>query len=188
MSWDIFIQRLPKKITSINDIPDDFEPPALGAKAKVMKSIRTVFRDLPFGEDGYVSLEVQGGSIEIDIGPDDPVYCVMLAVRGEEAVVGPVAAVVDSLGGQAIDVSSPTGLFDADTAARSLAANQEKAKKVTKKKATSKAKAKAKSTAKGKAAGTKKGAAKPAAKKSTRSASKGGTKAPAGRAAKKKGR
>ena len=186
MSWDIFIQRLPKKITSINDIPDDFEPPALGAKAKVMKSIRTVFRDLPFGEDGYVSLEVQGGSIEIDIGPDDPVYCVMLAVRGEEAVVGPVAAVVDSLGGQAIDVSSPTGLFDAETAARSLAANQVKAKKVTKKKATSKAKAK--SASKGAAAGTKKGAAKPAAKKSTRSASKSGAKAPAGRATKKKGR
>jgi len=32
MSWDIFVQDIPPSITSIQDIPDDFQPSVIGAR------------------------------------------------------------------------------------------------------------------------------------------------------------
>lgn len=54
------------------------------------------------------------------LGTVVPVHSVILAVRGTNAVIPMVAAIVEMLGGRTVDASSPTGLFNPRTAADPL--------------------------------------------------------------------
>lgn len=121
MSWDIFIQQLPAAISSVRDIPDDFEPDPLGTRAEVIARIRSHRREFAPDADGFALVETEHGSIEIDIGAADHVQSVMLSARGGSDVVPVVSAIVGAFGGRALDPSSETGLFDETAAARSFA-------------------------------------------------------------------
>jgi hypothetical protein len=45
MSWDITVHRFPKSIDSIEQLPDDFIPPAISSRAKIAKTIKENFPD-----------------------------------------------------------------------------------------------------------------------------------------------
>ncbi len=153
MSWDLFIQSIPAKYTSMAAIPDGFTPKPLGAQAKVIKTIRTVLPGILF-EHGFAAVVSKHGTVEIDIGHEDPVPCVALSCRGKEGILPLVRDLVEALGGRAFDTSSDTGIFDPDAAALSLGtANAYRAKATTPKKAAPKK--------------SKKVAKKPAAKRAT---------------------
>ena len=119
MSWDLFIQSIPAKYTSMAAIPDGFTPKPLGAQAKVIKTIRTVLPGILF-EHGFAAVVSKHGTVEIDIGHEDPVPCVALSCRGKEGILPLVRDLVEALGGRAFDTSSDTGIFDPDAAALSL--------------------------------------------------------------------
>jgi hypothetical protein len=119
MSWDLFIMRLPDGLKSTEDIPEDFEPPVLGTLKEVHDSICEVLPGLPL-ENGVAAIEVDGGSVEIYVGEDDPVQSVMLCIRGEEPVLDVVNDLVEVLGGQALDAGSESGVYDPAHAAESL--------------------------------------------------------------------
>lgn len=153
MSWDLFIQSIPAKYTSMAAIPDGFTPKPLGAQAKVIKTIRTVLPGILF-EHGFAAVVSKHGTVEIDIGHEDPVPCVALSCRGKEGILPLVRDLVEALGGRAFDTSSDTGIFDPDAAALSLGtANAFRAKAPAPKKAAPKK--------------SKKVAKKPAAKRAT---------------------
>lgn len=138
MSWDLFIQSIPAKYTSMAAIPEGFAPKPLGSQAKVIKTIRTVLPGILF-EHGFAAVESKHGTVEIDIGHDDPVPCVALSSRGNEGILPLVRALVDALGGRAFDTSSDTGIFDPDAAALSLGtANAYRSKALAPKKAAPK--------------------------------------------------
>lgn len=121
MSWDLFVMRLPKGLTNIEDLPPDHEAKPLGRRSALVRKLGVIVPGLEFDEMGGATVaKPRVGSIEIFLGMDDPVPSVMLAVRGSKDVVPMVSAIVDALGGRAIDASSPSGLFDPETAAQSL--------------------------------------------------------------------
>lgn len=158
MSWDLFIQSIPAKYTSMAAIPEGFTPKPLGAQAKVIKAIRAVLPGILF-EHGFAAVESKHGTVEIDIGHEDPVACVALFCRGNEGILPLVRALVKALGGRAFDTSSDTGIFDPDAAALSLGtANAHRAEATAPKKPAAKK--------------TKKVAKKPAAKRATTASKK----------------
>lgn len=174
MSWDLFIQSIPAKYTRMAAIPEGFTPKPLGAQAKVIKAIRAVLPGILF-EHGFAAVESKHGTVEIDIGHEDPVACVALSCRGNEGILPLVRALVKALGGRAFDTSSDTGIFDPDAAAMSLGtanAHRNKATVKASKKTVKKAsKAVPKKSAAKKAAAKKspsKKTAKKAAKKQSR--------------------
>jgi hypothetical protein len=121
MSWDLFVMRLPKGLTNIEELPPDHVAKPLGKRASLIRKLHALVPGLEFDEAGGATVaKPRLGSIEITLGRDDPVQSVMLAVRGSKHVIPMVAAIVDALGGRAVDATSPSGLFDPKTAGKSL--------------------------------------------------------------------
>jgi hypothetical protein len=159
MSWDLFIQSIPAKYTRMAAIPEGFTPKPLGAQAKVIKAIRAVLPGILF-EHGFAAVESKHGTVEIDIGHEDPVACVALSCRGNEGILPLVRALVKALGGRAFDTSSDSGIFDPDAAAMSLGTANAHRNKAT-------AKASKKTVKKASKAAPKKAAAKKSPSKKT---------------------
>jgi hypothetical protein len=159
MSWDLFIQSIPAKYTRRAAIPEGFTPKPLGAQAKVIKAIRAVLPGILF-EHGFAAVESKHGTVEIDIGHEDPVACVALSCRGNEGILPLVRALVKALGGRAFDTSSDSGIFDPDAAAMSLGTANAHRNKAT-------AKASKKTVKKASKAAPKKAAAKKSPSKKT---------------------
>ncbi len=119
MSWDIFIQHLPSSALTVEDIPDDFMPLALGSRDEVVRTILNVFPESNASDPTWITLVTPHYSIDFGLGCDDPVMSLSLHVGGDESVVAPISELIDLLGARAID--SWTGqFFDRETATESL--------------------------------------------------------------------
>jgi len=81
MSLDFFLQHLPVGIRSVEDIPADYEPGPIGARAAVVDSIRTVFPTFDFSDPEWGRIEGDGFSIEVNLRGEDPVRGFALHVR-----------------------------------------------------------------------------------------------------------
>lgn len=110
MSWDVFIFEAPAHAKSIDELPKDFEPPALGAARDVRQRLLDNFQDIDLSDPAWGHLTGPTWSIELNIGADDPVDSTMLHVRGGgDDVLTVIAQIVASVGGRALDTS--TGAF-----------------------------------------------------------------------------
>ena len=109
MSWDVFIQDLPQDARRIADVPDDFQPRPLGARADVLARISSLFPDADLADPCWVKVHRDGYSIDVSFGDDDPVTGLTLHIRGSDDAVTAVINLIDALGGRAID--SWTGEF-----------------------------------------------------------------------------
>lgn len=116
MSLDFFFQHLPVGIRSVDDIPADYEPGPIGARAAVVDSIRTVFPTVDFSDPEWGRIEGDGFSIEVNLRGEDPVRGFALHVRGNSPPDGAIAALADKLGCRALDPQSPTGILDSPQA------------------------------------------------------------------------
>ncbi|MEM7308692.1 MAG: hypothetical protein AAF682_18560 [Planctomycetota bacterium] len=111
MSWDIFVQDLPPNARSTSDIPDDFEPRAIGARAAIIESIRAAIPGADFSDPEWGKIDGPGYSIEVNLGPDGPSEGFALHVRGGDAATFVVHEILATLGLRALDGSSETGFF-----------------------------------------------------------------------------
>lgn len=119
MSWDVFIQHLPASATKVADIPDDFAPLPLGPRAEILDAIAAVFPNADLRDPSWIVVDAPSYSIEINAGSADPVESLALHVRGDDAAIPPIAALIEKLGARALD--SWTGeFFDAATATESI--------------------------------------------------------------------
>lgn len=119
MSWDVFIQHLPASALRVADIPDDFLPLPLGSRADVLRIITRVLPNADATDPTWLVVTGAGYSIEISVGPDDPVTSVALHIRGDDSVIPVVTSLVEALGARALD--SWTGeFFDPVTAVDSI--------------------------------------------------------------------
>jgi hypothetical protein len=109
MSWDVFIFEAPAQAKSIDELPADFDPPALGAATDVRQRLLDNFPDFDLSDPAWGHLTGPTWSIELNIGADDPVDSIMLHVRGGGDVLTVIALIVASVGGRALDTS--TGEF-----------------------------------------------------------------------------
>ena len=122
MSWDIFIQDLPRSANSVADIPDNFVPGPIGTRAELIGKITSVAPDADFSDPAWGTLDSldEDYSIEISMGEHDTVECIALHVRGGDAAVARVASILTALTLRALD--SGTGdFFDQNSAHSSLA-------------------------------------------------------------------
>lgn len=109
MSWDIFVQDLPRDAKSIADIPADFRPRPIGTRTDVIRKIKEVTPDADFSDPSWGRIEADDWSIEVSIGTDEECAGFALHVRGGDETVGVVAAILEHLNLRALD--SQTGEF-----------------------------------------------------------------------------
>lgn len=109
MSWDIFVQDLPKDAASVADIPDDFVPKEIGDRSDIIAKISKVVPEADFSNPAWGVIDGEDWSIEINMGSSETCSGFALHVRGGDRAIGVVDAVLRALGLRAID--SQTGEF-----------------------------------------------------------------------------
>jgi hypothetical protein len=125
MSWDIFVQDIPAGVTSVREIPDDFEPGSLGPRAEIFEGIRTALPFADYSDGSWIRVDLPEVSMEISLGKDDPVQGFTFHVRGGYLAAAAIADVLRQLGVRAFDPEADNGLFDMATAGVSLQRWQE---------------------------------------------------------------
>ncbi|MEU5669656.1 hypothetical protein ABZ749_04635 [Micromonospora sp. NPDC047753] len=116
MSWDVLIFDAPADARSVDQLPQDFNPPPLGTGPDVRRWLRENLRDLDFSDPEWGRLVGPTWHIELNIGPHDPVDSIMLYVRGGgDDVLAAIARIVASVGGRALDISTGEFLTDEPT-------------------------------------------------------------------------
>jgi hypothetical protein len=110
VSWDVLIFDAPAHARSVDQMPQDFNPPPLGTGSDVRQRLRGNLEDLDLSDPAWGRLVGATWSIELNIGSDDPVDSIMLHVRGGgDEALAVIARIVASVGGRALDIS--TGEF-----------------------------------------------------------------------------
>jgi hypothetical protein len=109
VSWDIFVQDLPRDAASISDIPADFRPKTIGKRVDVIRKIRELLPEADFSDPSWGRIDSEDWSIEVNIGEDEECSSFALHVRGGDTVVGVVSGILAHLNLRALD--SQTGDF-----------------------------------------------------------------------------
>ena len=121
MSWDIFVQDMPIAALSIADIPEDFQPRPLGySRARIIDTIRAVAPFADISDPSWIRVEGFGIDVEVSLGGDELVDHFAFHGHGGELTAAFVATVLHELELRAFDAQSESGIFTAETAAKSL--------------------------------------------------------------------
>ena len=107
MSWDIFVQDLPRDARTVADVPDDFVPKDIGERSEIIASISEVIPKSDFSDPAWGRIDGQGWSVEVNLGDSETCSGFSLHVRGSDEAIGAVDAILQALGLRAID--SQTG-------------------------------------------------------------------------------
>jgi hypothetical protein len=114
MSWDISIQHLPDSAVCIDDIPNDFQPSALGPRASVIASILKAIPDVDFSDPSWGILRRDAFSIEFNMGGEVICNGFMLHVRGGGDAAGLIDQLLKNLGLRGLDCQTGD-FFKTDT-------------------------------------------------------------------------
>jgi len=112
MSWDIFVQDLPLAARTIRDTPEGFARAPLDSRASLIRRILEVAPTASFTDPAWGTLDADSFSVEFNIGDEDPVQCLALHVRGDDAAAAFVSDLLSHLGYRALDPQSDSGLFE----------------------------------------------------------------------------
>jgi hypothetical protein len=119
MSWDIFAQDLPTDAHHVSEIPDDFEPRAIGNRSTIAARIREILPTIQFRDSSWGTVDEPGCSMEIDLGSSEIATSVAFHVYGGDLAPGIVADLLAQFGWRALDPASKTGIFDPSDASSS---------------------------------------------------------------------
>jgi len=113
MSWDIFVQDIPKEIKTIEDFQkyEDYKPNCIGKKSDIIKKIQEVVPEADFSDTAWGKIEGSDYSIEVNMGDDDDCYGFALHVRGSDTAAFIVSEIISHLGLRAFDPGSDDGMF-----------------------------------------------------------------------------
>lgn len=120
VSWDLYVMRLPKGISTMDDIAKDFRPAPLGRRDELIGKITALVPDADFSDPSWGLIDGPGYSVEVNIGKEDLVDSIALHVRGGDLVIGLIADLLDRLDAGAVDPQSDSGIFHRDEAIESL--------------------------------------------------------------------
>ena len=112
MSWDIFVQDLPRDARTVRDIPDHFQPSPLGARSVLIQQIRSIAPSTDFTDPAWGRLDTPTFSVEFNLGREELVRSFALHVRGDDAAAAFVSELLTHLGYRALDPQSDSGLFE----------------------------------------------------------------------------
>lgn len=105
MSWDVSIQRFSRRYSFIEEIPEDEKCLPLGTRAEVQDFISSAFPGTDWTDPTWGIYDSPAGSIEFNMGNDDPNAGFMLHVRASEVVVPIIVNLCIRNHWQAIDCS-----------------------------------------------------------------------------------
>jgi hypothetical protein len=116
VSRDIFVQDLPARILSVEDIPEDFVPRALEVtRSEVMSAIRAVAPKADLSDPSWIALQSPGKyHIEVNLGPNEQLESFAFHMRGGWEAEQLIKRILDSLNLRALDSESDSGLFSAN--------------------------------------------------------------------------
>lgn len=114
MSWDVSVMRFSKAYASVDDIPEDERPLPLGALSQVHAAVADVFVGVDFSDPIWGCWESPFGSIEFNIGAEDPVEGMMLHVRASTEVIPAIVELCRRNSWHALDCSEGDFLADAN--------------------------------------------------------------------------
>jgi hypothetical protein len=109
MSWDIFVQDLPRDAESVKNIPADFKPSPIGRRSIIIEKILEIVPTADFSDPAWGRIDGDGWSIEVNIGAEEECRSFAFHVRGGDAAVGAIAAILEHLNLRAL--SSQAGGF-----------------------------------------------------------------------------
>ena len=112
MSWDLFVQDLPAEAKTVRDIPPDFKPRLIGKRTDIITAIQAVVPIADFSNPSWGVIDGDGWSIEINIGDKEECRGFAFHIRGGDAAIGVVDAILKRLNLRAIAPGSDSGFFE----------------------------------------------------------------------------
>lgn len=109
MSWDIFVQDLPRDAASVEEITHDFKPKPIGLRQNIIRDIVSAIPSANFSDPAWGLIDGDDWSIEVNLGDEEEVKSFAFHVRGGDAAAGVVGAILEKLKLRALD--SQTGDF-----------------------------------------------------------------------------
>lgn len=106
MSYIVSLFKLPKDISSVDELPTDFDVEPLGSKAAILALLGDLFPDADFSDPTWVVLDKTGFSIEFIVGEKDPVDSLGLRIHGDESWIAVARVLCERNGWRAYDTSS----------------------------------------------------------------------------------
>lgn len=106
MSWDIFVQDLPRDARRVEDIPDEFVPAPLGPRSKIIAAILEVAPSADFSNPSWGIIDGDDWSIDVSLGDAEECESFAFHVRGGDAAVGVIEAILRRLNLRALDAQT----------------------------------------------------------------------------------
>ncbi len=106
MSWDIFVQDFPADVKRLEEIPPDFKPASLGKRSLIIEKIKDVAPTADFTNPAWGIIIGEGWSIEVNMSSEEDCKSFVFHVRGGDAAVCVVAAILQHLELRAADLQS----------------------------------------------------------------------------------
>ena len=106
MSWDVSIINFSRDYNSIEEIPDDEKPLELGSRAEIHEAVSEFFPGTDWSEASWGRFNCQFGSIEFNLGENDPSDSLMLHVRASDDVVPLIVAMCKKKNWSGLDCSN----------------------------------------------------------------------------------
>ena len=109
MSWDLIAIDIPPEFKCVADIPKGFMPSPIGKRSKVVERIKGIIPTADFSDPSWGLIDGEDWSIEVNLGKNHECKSFAFHVRGGDAAVGVVAAILQGLNLRAFDCQ--TGEF-----------------------------------------------------------------------------
>ena len=106
MSWDVSIINFSRDYNSIEEIPDDEQPLNLGSRVEVHKAVSEFFPGTNWCDASWGVFDCQFGSVEFNLGKDDPSDSLMLHVRASNEIVPLIVAMCKKQNWSGLDCSN----------------------------------------------------------------------------------
>jgi hypothetical protein len=104
MSWDLLVQDLPRDARSVKEIPVDFRPSSIGKRSMIIAKIKEIVPAADFSDPSWGRIDGDDWSIEVNIRDEEECKGFAFHVRGGDAAVGVVTAILKHLNLRALDV------------------------------------------------------------------------------------
>jgi len=120
MAWDVSLFKFSRRHGSVSEIASDEKLVNLGSLSEVQTTVTAVFPGTDWSDPHWGIFSSQVGSIEFNVGMQDPVQSVGLHVRADDEIVDGILLLCEHFECQAIDLSDSRFLEQSDDPARNL--------------------------------------------------------------------
>lgn len=120
MSWDVSLYKFSQRYRTVAEIPDDEQPSDLGSLREVQAAVTSVFPETDWTDPRWGIFDSAIGSIEFNVGKDDPVKSLGLHVRAGDGIVDGILLLCEQMDCQAIELGDGSFLEQSDDPTRGL--------------------------------------------------------------------